>query len=252
VKINLLGLCLFLLAASAAWAQTTPPANATVFANLDDNQNWGSCTSCAGGLNDAVYWMAQYQTSPSTDGASTQFYISGQQYSDALWWNKVGAHDSFRNFQADFWVQVDSDSQLYAQALEFDTFQFRNGVEYMFGSQCNYANARWQVWNQQTGKWINTSISCPQFTPNVWYHIIWSLHRGNDRKMHYDSLRVTQYASDNKTVVSNQLYTLNVAYPSGPMPAGWDDDLGVQFQLDLNASGGSFSEWVDQVKLTAW
>jgi hypothetical protein len=60
-----------------------------VFSNIDDNSTgWGSCSSCAGGENNAdVYWMAPFQTTPSRDGNSTQFYISASQpYSNVLFW----------------------------------------------------------------------------------------------------------------------------------------------------------------------
>jgi hypothetical protein len=101
-------------------------AHAQRFTNIDDRQTgWGSCTTCAGGANDAdVYWMAQFQSTPSRDGDSTQFYISASKpYSDVLFWNKLGPHDAATTFTWDFWMIVDTASQ-NAQALEFDIFQF--------------------------------------------------------------------------------------------------------------------------------
>lgn len=251
-----------LLAGLTAFGQTTPPSNATVFTNLDDKPSddnpdgWGSCSSCAGGDAVAgVYWSAPYQTVPSLDGDSTQFYLSGAAWSDVLWWNKVGAHDNFSHFQTDFWMMFGSDAAGNAQALEFDTFQFVKGREYMFGTQCDYAVNAWEVWNQKNGKWMKTSIACGRFTPNVWSRFVWEFHRGTnkrDQNMHYDLLTITQYAPDGVTVTSNHTYTVNLAYPSGPMPTGWSDDLGVQFQMDLAGVGGTMSEWADKVTLTAW
>ena len=253
---RILLLCL-VLSACAALGQTTPPSTATVFSNLDDSPTgWGSCTDCAGGGALAgMYWMAQFQTTPSVDGDSTQFYLSGPAWTDVLWWNKLGAHDSFTNFQTDFWVMFGSDAVANAQALEFDTFQFVRGREYMFGTQCDSAVNAWDVWNQQAGKWITTSIPCGKFTANVWYHMTWQFHRSStqrDKNMYYDALTIVQYGSDGKTIVSNKAYQVNLAYPSGGLPSGWSHDLGVQFQMDSNASGGTMTEWVDRVKLTAW
>jgi hypothetical protein len=37
---------------------------------------------------------------------------------------------------------------------------------------------------------------------------------------------------------------------SGPLPAGWTDNLGVQWQLDAAGVPLTFSEWIDNVKLT--
>jgi hypothetical protein len=68
-----------------------------------------------------------------------------------LWWYKVGPHDAVSNFQDDFWLNVASNTR-YVQALEFDTFQFNSGHEYIFGTQCDYASGTWDVWNSGTLK----------------------------------------------------------------------------------------------------
>ncbi len=213
----------------------------TVFSDLDDKTTgWGSCTTCAGGTNNAaVYWMAQNQTSPSLTGNSTEFYISASKpYADVLFWKKIGAQDAATHFTWDFWVYLDNASY-YAQALEYDLFQFTHGVEYMFGSQCDYASGHWDVWNQSTNKWVQSPVACHKFTPKVWHHIVWQYHRTTDTKMHFDSL-----------TVDGVYHAVNMTEPSGPMPSGWTDNMGVQWQLDTAASAQSFHEWVDKVKLT--
>lgn len=229
----------------------------TTFSNIEDQTKtddgttgWGSCTTCAGGLNDAgAFWMAQFQTQPSVDGDSTQFYISGPQYSNALWWYKVGPNDAVSNFRFDFWVQVDSSAAQVAQALEFDTFQFMNGRRFMFGTQCDYPRGVWDIWNEGGGAWVPTSIPCPKFVAGHWYHITWSFHRDKrNNRMYYDQLTVVHYGSSNK-VVSNKAYKVGIPEPSGPTT--WHN-LGVQFQLDLKGNGGNYGMWVDKVSLTAW
>lgn len=245
-------LCLALCACTA-FAQVTPPPNATVFQKLDDSTTgWGSCTDCAGGNLANTYWMQQDVASPAVDGTSTQLYLSGPAYTDALWWNKLGAHDNFSNFQTDSWVYFDPTTTTNGQAFEFDTFQFAKGREYMFGTQCDYSVGVWDVWNQQSGHWVQTNIACPKFQTGAWYHITWQFHRTSSRKMSYDYLSIVQYKSDGVTVASSQSYTPNLAYPSGPLPTGWSDDLGVQFQMDTNANGGIVTEWIDNVRLIAW
>src|SRR5262245_55267404 len=115
----LLAVCLF--SATSVQAQRKK-----VFSNIDDNQaGWGLCTACAGGSNNAdVYWMTQFQFSPSRDGDSTQFYVSASQpYSNVLFWEKLGAQNWATQFTWDFWVYLDNGS-LSAQAVEYDLFQF--------------------------------------------------------------------------------------------------------------------------------
>ncbi len=261
MRFSLLG---FLLMTSVAWA-TTPPPNATVFPKIDQSTSgWDSCTgACAGGVTANAFWMAQNQTTPSLDGSSTLFHVDGKAFTDVLFYNKLGPHDSFTHFQSDFWVNVDSNSTIIGQALEFDTFQFVNGREYMFGTQCDYAAGVWEVWNAQSLTWQKTRVVCPKFVPNVWYHITWNFHRNNggffffNKNQFYDNFTVVQFDAHNN-VVSNNTYVLNLQYPSGALPVGWTDTMGIQFQVDLNSLAGvngnpsTINEYVDKVTVTAW
>ncbi len=137
MKSLLLSLVLLSCGATAV-AQTT-------FSNMDPGggtYGWGSCTSCAGGQNEnlVTIWTAPNQTTPSLDGASREFYISGPAYGDGLWWYKVGPIDTATHFQSNFFMQVNGGAN-GAQAIEFDVFQFLGGQRYMFGTQCDYYHA---------------------------------------------------------------------------------------------------------------
>jgi hypothetical protein len=241
---------LLAVASTTMWGQT--------YGNIDDSTaldnglagavGWGSCVSCAGGDSLASIASSPFQTSPSIDGASRDFYINGAPYTNGLWWYKVGPNDVVSNFQFDFWVNFNNGIH-GAQALEFDAFQFNNGVEYMFGTQCNYAAGTWDVWNMGAGKWAHTSIRCSKFQSNTWYHLTWKFHRTSpDNNEHYDSLTIQQPGRNGR--LSTATYNLNLAYPSGPMPTGWTDNMGVQFQMDIGATGTTMEEWVDEVTLT--
>jgi hypothetical protein len=230
--VSTLVIALALLASSTLFAQTT-------FSNIDDitatdngTVGWGMCSNCAGGQVTSTYWMARNQTTPSTDGASTELFMSGQGYSNVPYYNKLGPLDSASHFTWDFWVQVDSTSS-NAQTFEFDTFQFMNGRRYMFGTQCNYANGQWQIWNEGGKYWLNAGFACQKFVLT-------------DTQMYYDSFSIQHQGR----TTTQSLYAL--AEPSGPLPAVWGDNLGVQFQLDLWPSGGELHEWIDQVTLTAY
>lgn len=229
-----LGLIMFLAISTQGHAQTN-------FYNIDDsNSAWGSCSNCAGGQNLAdIFWMAPFQTSPSRDGNSTQLYISASKpFANVLFWRKLGPQDWATHFTWDFWIYP-GQASLSAQALEYDAFQFAGGREYMFGSECAYGTGLWDVWNQKAGTWVHTSLACKPFKPDTWHHIVWQVHRSSDGNMHYDSL-----------TLDGVQHTLNLSEPSGPMPSGWTDNLGVQWQLDTAGAPLTFSEWVDNVKLT--
>lgn len=224
----------------------TPPANAVVLDNIDDMSGWGSCTDCAGGKLATSFPMTQNVASPSRDGASTEFQITGPAYADALWWKKVGAYSDKENFLWEWWFYLPA-SSTSAQALEYDAFQFApvNGTmtEFMFGTQCNYAAGVWDGWNQQTGSWVHTSFSCPKFSTGVWHHAILFVQRVGDNR---DQVLYGNLTIDGVTT------QWNLTEPTAPTPAGWTANTGVQFQLDENSSGTSLQEWVDSVKLTIW
>ncbi len=218
-----------------------PPSNAIWFYNIQNRGNWNWChdPGCAGGSGGGSYWMAQHQGSPSRSGSSTQFYNSGV-WANALWWQKVGANNSKHNFLWDFWFYVDSTSQNAGQALEFDTFQFVGGYNYMIGSQCNYGAGTWDTWDEASGHWIHSSISCPKFSPNTWHHIQWYVTTNTSNHTYtYHTL-----------VIDGNSHTVNKTYSSKNLH--WGDNLGVQWQLDVNATGRGYNEWIDQASLAIW
>jgi len=220
----------------------TPPATAKVFSNIEQTTTgWASCNTpgCAGGSGAGTYWQAFNQTTPAMDGQSMEIFQSGV-WSDALWYHKVGANNAATNFLWDFYVQLDTASVNAAQALEYDAFQFVGGYNYMIGTECNYAAGVWDTWNESTGQWLHTTVPCKKFSTGAWHHIQW--YMTNDHSAHTYTYKTL--------VVDGVAYTFNQTQPAKYV--GWADDTGVQWQLDVNASGTGYHEWVDQAKLTIW
>jgi len=223
-------------------ALPTPPATATVFSNIEQTTTgWASCNTpaCAGGSGAGSYWQAFSQTSPALDGQSMELFQDGV-WSNALWYHKVGANDAATNFLWDFYVQLDSASINAAQAVEYDAFQFVGGYNYMIGSECNYAAGVWDTWNESTGHWLHTTVPCNKFSAEAWHHIQW--YMTNNHTAHTYTY--------NTLVVDGVAYSINQTQPAKYL--GWADDVGVQWQMDVNASGTGYHEWVDQAKLTIW
>ena len=181
--------------------------------------------------------MTQNQSTPSMDGNSMELYNSGV-WANSLWWQQVGANNSATNLLWDFYAQVDETSS--AQALEFDSFQFVDGYSYMFGTQCDLGAGKWDVWSASDDAWIHTSIPCTEFKPNAWHHIQWYVKR----------ITGTEKYTFVTLVVDGTSYTVNQTYSAKYV--GWGDNLGVQYQLDVNAKGIGYHEWVDESTLTIW
>ena len=264
MKVFGLFLCFLWLASGLASAQIFTYSKIDESVAVDNGANggvgWGSCVTCAGGVPTGTASIASspFITSPSIDGASRDFYISGSAYTNGLWWYKVGANNAVSHFKMDFWLNVTSDTQ-YAQALEFDVFQhnkqitqFDTGTRFMFGTQCNYAAGVWDVWDASHHKWSHSSVACNRFKPNTWYHVTLNVHRTpTDNYEHYDSVTIAEFSSRGR-LVKYRTYNWNIAFPSSPLPAGWGENMGLQFQMDIANTGASMTEYVDQVTLTAW
>jgi hypothetical protein len=219
----------------------TPPANAVVYDNIQQRGNWGSChdPGCAGGSGQGTYWMAQNQGSPSMSGSSTQLYNSGV-WANALWWQKLGPANTARNFLWDFYFYVDNNYNVSAQSLEFDAFQFLDGYNYMMGTQCDYWLQIWDTWDSLSGQWMHTNIPCPHFATRTWHHVqLYTQTTPAGKQYKYVTLVV-----DGKSVPMN--ITRNALY------LNWANNMGVQWQLDVNANGSGYNEWVDNAKLTVW
>ncbi len=219
----------------------TPPANSVVFTNVQNfTSGWGSCSDCAGGGSVTTnYWMAQYQTSPSLSGSSAQFFNGGQAWANVLWYNKLGAQNAATHFLWDFYVYFDSTTATNVWSAEYDLWQSVGGYEHMIGSQCDFGDGVWDTWDQLNGRWIHTNIACNRFTPNTWHHIQWYVERVSATQYRYDVLVV-----DGVSYAVNQTYTASVS--------NWNDNLGVQWQLDVSGNGTPAYQWVDNVKLTVW
>jgi len=244
-----------------------PPANAVTLTDLDEaltktdgsdvlktingvDVHAGSCTgACAGtsGSPDAAYSVANNQSSPSLEGSSSLLTISqSPAYANDLFWIKIGPHDEATNFLSDFWVYPAS-SVSSANALEYDIFQFVGGRNYMWGTQCNLSQHKWQVDTQNGQGWVDLPLSCGTsgtydtvFTPNVWHHIKWQVQRLTDgsNKCRYVALEF-----------DGVVHTLNWDQTSGTTT--WNNS-GFQFQQDTNSSGTGWAEYIDLAKLSYW
>jgi len=183
--------------------------------------------------------MAPNQSAPSLSGSSFELHNSGV-WSNALWWNKLGPEDTATNFLWEFYFQVDGASATAAQALEFDVFQFLDGYNYMMGTQCDYASGLWEVWDEANDRWVKTKVACPKFSPGVWHHVQWYTKR----------IPGTVQYTFVTLVVDGTAYSIDQTYSAKNV--GWAKNVGVQYQLDVNATGQAYHEWIDQVTLTVW
>ena len=218
----------------------TASVNKKVYSNIDQMTGWDHCDVCAGRNGQgptSTYWQAQFQTSPSLDGASSEFFLGGSTpYSNALWWKQLGPNDNARFFVYELDIYfTDANAP---QALEFDLNQSLNGKRYIFGTECGFKGAKmWRVWDYNL-RWVSTGIPCTALTPKVWHHIAWEFERTTSGKTHFIAVTVNGV----RKVVD---------FYGTPKPTN-AHELNVAFQMDGNSTMVDYHVWVDKVKLTAW
>jgi hypothetical protein len=228
------------LTVSGSISGSSVPASAVTKSNIDQMAGWESCTVCAGaGASGpvAVYSMLENQASPSLDGKSAKFSISGtKSYSDALWWKQLGAADSATNlkYDLDFYLT----NPAVAQALEFDNNQSNGSKKFIYGTQCNIKDGgHWDVWGNAAGNWISTGIACSAPTAFKWHHLTWQFKRTATNVIFvaftYDG--VTHYVNRSYPAQASSVHELNVA-----------------FQMDGDYATHAYSTWLDRVTLTYW
>lgn len=221
----------------------TPPSTAVTKANIDQMTGWQSCTACAGaGGNGPISSISMVQNvlSPSLDGKSAKFSISGTAaYSDALWWKQLGAANTAKNFKYDLYFYLTTPQ--YAQALEFDVNQAIGTERFIFGTQCNIKTGstvgHFDVWGNANGNWISTGIPCSAPSAFKWHHLTWEFKRTATQVVFIG------FTYDGVTHYVNRTYT---ARPSSV------NELNVAFQMDGDSRMDDYSAWVDKVSLTYW
>lgn len=163
-------------------------------------------------------------------GRFLELSLSGPAYTNALFVRKVG-ETTANYFIAEFDAYIPEETP---QALEYDIFAFNQPTEYMFGSQCDFSKGFWEVWSGTDG-WVETKKVCN--LSKGWHHIQWFVHRSNST-LYYDMLIADEIAEQ-----------FEIAEPSNPLPKGWNNTSGIQFQLDIGPSAQSLTERFKNVSL---
>lgn len=217
-----------------------PPSTATVLSNIDQMPGWASCTACAGANASgtvATFSMTENVLSPSLDGKSAQFNISGSTpYSNALWWKQLGGNNAILNFKYDVYFYL-TNSQA-PQALEFDVNQSNYIHKFIFGTQCNIKDGGvWDVWGNASGGWLSTGIACSTPAAFTWHHLTWEFQRTSTNVVYIG------FTLDGVT------HYVNRSYPAGPNNVS---EINVAFQMDGDSHMDAYSTWLDKVSLTYW
>jgi hypothetical protein len=187
--------------------------------------------------------------SPSLDGESMLLSITSPAggNSNSLWTYIAGANEAATQFVEDYRIYP-SANVASTNALEDDDFLFSTtlNTEFMFGHNC-VTGGYWQVWNQLTGAWVNTSVAC-SLPATTWTHVQWTGHRvAGDTSacsghpcMYYDTLTINGTPN-----------AINMTEPAGTLPGGWASAVGIQWQIDVSAGNTTVTENLDEASFQA-
>ncbi|HZS28909.1 MAG TPA: hypothetical protein VFB76_16900 [Candidatus Angelobacter sp.] len=211
----------------------------TVKSQIQRMSGWQNCVACAGANAagpGASISSAVGVKSPSLSGNSRIFSIaSSHPYADALWWKQLGAVNTATHLVYDVYFYLKAPQN--AQALEFDNNQANGSKRWIFGTECNIAAGRWDVWGNAQGNWISTGIPCKMPSAFKWHHLTWEFKR-TATQLTYVSVTL-----DGVKHYVNRTYT---GKASGVR------ELNVAVQLDMRGNHASYQEWVDNVSLKYW
>lgn len=232
-SMSILAVALFFLAAASL-----PSSAQTVKSQIQRMTGWQSCVACAGanaaGPGASIYTATT--SSPSLSGVSRVFSIaSSSPYADALWWKQLGAANGATNLVYDVYFYLQTPQ--YAQALEFDNNQANGQKRWIFGTECNIAAGRWDVWGNAAGNWISTGIPCSMPSAYKWHHLTWEFKRNGG------------YVTYVAVTLDGVKHYVNRSYPARNSSV---NELNVAVQLDMKSYHAAYKEWVDNVSLKYW
>jgi Chitobiase/beta-hexosaminidase C-terminal domain/Fn3 associated len=240
---------------------TVTMSSASVIASEENVQDgltgWDECYigTCPGGgtpggsgTPSAVVQTINNAT-PSLSGASMKLgFTTSQNNTNVLWTYTGNGCDECDSLNSNFELYPPATSTGVG-ALEMDMFNFdvTDNTEFMFGFQWNQTSGVWQVFNQNLGTWVSTSVTTGP-TYGAWNHIQIFNHRvpgdtsacSGKPCMHYDYF-----------ILNGTTYTLNMSEPAGTLPGGWTSAIGFQFQMDSTTVSGAttFTEYLDEASL---
>ncbi|SRR5581483_394190 len=227
------------LLALAILTTTVAFAASRTFSNIDQMPGWQSCGACAGKNGSgptAPFSLRLNVSSPSMDGRSAQFYLGGSsRFANALWWKQLGANSGVSNFVYDLYFYIKNPAA--SQALEFDVNQSFGGSKFIFGTQCNIAARKWDVYNAAGRYWVHTSVGCSRPSAYRWHHVVLEFRRASGRM-----------AFVTVTMDGVKHYLGRTYYPRSSSA----QEVNVAFQMDGNATNRAYTTWLDKVKLTYW
>jgi hypothetical protein len=237
-------LCLLLLAGVAWCGAVAVQASSlpATYTRVEEATGWSTCGNCGntgGNGQTASYSMTRGIPSPSLDGSSSKFSISGPAFTNGYWYlNHSAPSTALSYLRYEFEIYIPSGYQNAPQAIEFECQHRLNGWVYNFAFQANYAANQWRTFNYVNSTWENVGLPLTRFAPGTWHHVIAYFHEYTAKHLVYhDGLTIDGVA-----------HPLSFTTPAKYTGNTWDRFTNA-FQLDLNASGTPYHVYLDNMTI---
>lgn len=161
-------------------------------------------------------------------------------YADKYWYKKFGPQPTLTRFEqkVSFLFPTAADAAA-SQCVETDLQQCIGGVVYNFGTQHDFAENSFRLWNRSAVAWIPVVIPMPRKLAGTWAQLTLQCHRDATR-VYYDAVLINGVP----------LVFAPVSFPAPTL--GLSDMLNYGFQLDSNAMGKAYTVAVNKMKLSGW
>jgi Big-like domain-containing protein len=222
-----------------------PTTGTTTWTRIEEQTGWQTCGNCGNTGHTgptASYHMTRGIGSPSLDGSSSSFSISGAPFSDGYWF--IGQHPApskglqYLGYEFDIYVPKGMENS--PQAIEFECQQGLNGWVYNFAWQADYASGTWRVFNYVLKRWESTGIKLTRFTPGTWHHVLAEYHNNSaTHQVYHDAI-----------TIDGVRHVVSTARVHSAKNTGTGNYFNNAFQLDLNSKGTAFKVFVDRMKVT--
>lgn len=179
--------------------------------------------------------------SPSLSGSAMELSLTTETpasfgQTNVLWtWFAPRSCDQCTHLMSHFEMMPGQNAALVSN-YEADMFQFdeTDGIDFMWGLQCNQKRHIWQIDNQY-GPWVDTAIPCV-LTPNRFHDIIFTAHRVPGDNNCNNGMPCEYFDT---LSVDGTIYVINQTRPAVPLKDGWRSRIGMQFQIDSSDRGAS-------------
>ena len=178
---------------------------------------------------------------PSLSGSAMELSLTTETpasfgQTNVLWtWFAPESCDQCTHLMSHFEILPGQNSALVA-SYETDMFLFdsADGIDFMWGLQCNQKRRIWQIDNQY-GPWVDTAIPCS--LSNTRYHdIVFTGHRVTGDTSCNNGMPCEYFDT---LSVDGTVYVINQTRPAAPLKSGWKNRIGMQFQIDSSGRGAS-------------